>query len=154
MPTANIPTELKTPGRLKFKMNKSMELLNGVGRRKTSVARVYVFPGDKKESFIVNKKPLEEYFSDRQDLAKTIVAPMQLIGFDKSCRIKATVRGGGKKGQAGAVRLGLSRALSRLDEESRKKLRAAGFLTRDPRVVERKKPGRRKARKKEQYSKR
>ncbi len=137
-------------------MNKTMELIHGLGRRKSSVARVYFSPVVKagKREFIINKKPLEEYFSGRKDLINIVKSPLEFLGYDSPCRIKVTVRGGGISGQADAIKLGLSRTLARMDEESRKKLRVSGFLTRDPRVVERKKPGRRKARKKEQYSKR
>ncbi|MGM0568843.1 MAG: 30S ribosomal protein S9 [Elusimicrobiota bacterium] len=132
-----------------------METLQAVGRRKASVARVYFFPKAKgKNSFIINKKPLKEYFIDRKDMVRSILSPLKYLGFEGTYNIKVTVHGGGKKGQAEAIRLGLSRTLSQMDEQSRKKLRSRGFLTRDPRVVERKKPGRRKARKKEQYSKR
>ncbi len=136
-------------------MTKTMEFLQAVGRRKSSVARVYFSPSAKSKSeFIVNKKSVEEYFTGRGDLAKTAKSPLDFLGFDKPCLIKVNVNGGGNKGQSEAIKLGLSRALSQMDEETRKKLRSCGFLTRDSRVVERKKPGRRKARKKEQYSKR
>ncbi len=136
-------------------MTKTMEYLNAVGRRKSSVARVYFSPSaGSKSEFIVNKMPVDKYFSGRGDLVKTAKSPLGFLGYEKPCIIKVNVNGGGNKGQAESIKLGLSRALSQMDEETRKKLRASGFLTRDSRVVERKKPGRRKARKKEQYSKR
>lgn len=130
-----------------------MENISVVGRRKSSVARVHLFLNGKGE-IIVNKKPLEEYFSDRKDLVPDIKSPFEVSGRSNKFTIKVNVKGGGKKGQAGAVRLGISRALGQLDEESRRLLRSAGYLTRDSRMVERKKPYKRKARKSEQYKKR
>lgn len=131
----------------------SMENITSVGRRKTSVARIHMFPNGKGE-IIVNKKPFKEYFSDRWDLMDDILSPFAVTGVDNRFTIKINVKGGGKKGQAGAVRLGLSRALAQLDEKTSKTLRANGYLTRDARMVERKKPHKRKARKSEQYKKR
>lgn len=130
-----------------------MENISVVGRRKTSVARVHLF-SDGKGEIIVNKIPLEEYFSDRRDLIADMLSPFEVTGRNNKFTIKINVKGGGKKGQAGAIRLGISRALGSLDEETRRLLRSAGYLTRDSRMVERKKPFRRKARKSEQYKKR
>ncbi len=131
----------------------NMNDINAVGRRKTSVARVYLFT-DKKKSVTINKKSLEEYFCDRADLITEILSPFTILGRENTYRIKINVFGGGKTGQAGAIKLGLSRALASFDERTRKILRSNGFLTRDSRMVERKKPFHRKARKSEQYKKR
>jgi small subunit ribosomal protein S9 len=125
--------------------------LNGVGRRKTSVARVYLRPG--KGGWSVNGRGLDEYFPrhTHQAHAREPLEVAEVMGqFD----VKVTVRGGGKTGQAGAIRMGLARALLKHDEELRPALRQKGLLTRDARKVERKKPGRPKARKRFQFSKR
>jgi small subunit ribosomal protein S9 len=130
-----------------------MSEVHVVGRRKSAVARVHLFstgPG----SIIVNKKPYTEYFADRKDLIADLESPFKALGMENGHLFKVNVRGGGKTGQAGAIRLGIARALARLDETSRKILRSEGYLTRDSRVVERKKFGHHKARKSEQYSKR
>ncbi|MFC2061517.1 30S ribosomal protein S9 [Elusimicrobiota bacterium] len=130
-----------------------MNEIHATGKRKTSVARVHMFSGKEKD-FLVNKKSVGEYFDNRADLLEEINYPFKVTGIENNYLIKIRVEGGGKSGQAGAIRLGISRALSQLDEETRKILRSKGFLTRDARIVERKKPGRHKARKSEQYSKR
>ena len=122
-----------------------------VGRRKTSVARVYLRPGS--GNVIVNKKPLETYLPTeiRQRLATAALDLTELRGqFD----VIVNAKGGGLTGQAGATQLGIARCLVEYNEELRKPLRDAGYLTRDPRMVERKKPGQPKARKKFQFSKR
>jgi small subunit ribosomal protein S9 len=123
----------------------------GTGRRKTSVARVYLARGKGKIS--INNKPVDEYFgreTSRMIIRQPLVITDTLSTFD----INVTVAGGGDNGQAGAVRHGIARALVVYDPELRKTLRAAGFMTRDAREVERKKVGRHKARKGPQYSKR
>ena len=127
------------------------EMYRGTGRRKTSVARVYLRPG--KGEWKVNGRTLEEYFPR---LAHQLHATEPLILTEKAGMydVKVTVDGGGGTGQAGAIRLGVARALVALDGELRGKLRTAGMMTRDPRAVERKKPGRPKARKRFQFSKR
>ena len=122
-----------------------------IGRRKTSVARVFLKPGE--GTITVNKKPYKEYFA-RETLQMVVVQPLKLLEELKNYDIKVTCSGGGKSGQAGAVRLGIARALKELSEDNRKPLRVKGYLTRDPRMVERKKYGRHKARKKPQFSKR
>ena len=122
-----------------------------VGRRKTAVARVVLIPGAGKMT--VNRRPLEEYFPQetlRTDVLKPFTATQTAGKYD--CRI--TVEGGGPAGQAGAIRLSVSRALVALSEDHRSSLRAAGLMTRDPRMVERKKYGQKKARKRFQFSKR
>lgn len=123
----------------------------GTGRRKTSTARVFIKPG--RGQILVNRRPLDEYFG--RETARMIVRqPLAVAGLGNTFDIKVTVRGGGGSGQAGAIRHGIARALLEYDEELRSPLRAAGFLTRDAREVERKKVGLRKARKRPQYSKR
>lgn len=124
---------------------------NGVGRRKTSVARVYIRPGS--GNWAINGRPLEEYFprnTHQLHASEPLVATENEGVYD----VKVVVRGGGKTGQAGAVRLGLARALLKVDEEYRAALRPKGMLTRDPRKVERKKPGQPGAWKRFQFSKR
>jgi len=129
----------------------STEQFYGTGRRKTSTARVFLRPGN--GQITVNKKPLEEFFG--RDTARMITRqPLELVKLTDKFDIFATVTGGGTTGQAGALRLGVSRALTEYDENLRAELRVAGFLTRDARAVERKKIGLHKARKATQYSKR
>jgi small subunit ribosomal protein S9 len=123
----------------------------GTGRRKSAVARVWLKPGDGR--MVVNKRPLQEYFS--RAAHQTLVAqPLRTAGMEGKFDVMATVAGGGTSGQAGAVRLGIARALVSLDATSRPTLRKAGLLTRDPRVKERKKYGQRGARARFQFSKR
>ncbi|MBT8144417.1 MAG: 30S ribosomal protein S9 [Gammaproteobacteria bacterium] len=123
----------------------------GTGRRKTSTARVFIRPGS--GDIVVNKKPLDEFFG--RETARMIVRqPLQLVDVENKFDVTVTVSGGGTTGQAGAIRHGLTRALMEYDEELRKPLRVAGFVTRDAREVERKKVGLRKARRATQYSKR
>jgi len=127
------------------------EQFYGTGRRKTSTARVFLRKGT--GQIIVNKKPLEEFFG--RETARMITRqPLVLTETAEKFDIYATVAGGGTTGQAGALRLGVSRALTEYDENLRSDLRKAGFLTRDARAVERKKIGLHKARKATQYSKR
>ncbi|WP_226645647.1 30S ribosomal protein S9 [Microbulbifer variabilis] len=123
----------------------------GTGRRKTSTARVFIVPGEGKIS--VNGRTLDEYFG-RQVARMIVRQPLEKVDMVEKFDIIATVKGGGSFGQAGAIRHGLTRALMQYDEELRQPLRAAGFVTRDAREVERKKVGLRKARKKPQFSKR
>ena len=122
-----------------------------VGRRKRSVARVLLRPG--KGQWSVNGRSMEEYFP-RPTHQIRVVEPLKVVGLDGSFDIMIRVRGGGLTGQSDAVRMGLSRALVVHDEEFRAPLRERGMLTRDARKVERKKPGRPKARKRFQFSKR
>ncbi len=128
-----------------------MELVNTLGRRKTAVARIYLSEG--KGNITVNKREFTEYFPSLT-LQYIVMQPLNLIGVSENYDIKVNLDGGGPKGQAEALRLAISRALVEIDAESRKELKAAGFLTRDPREVERKKPGQPKARKRFQFSKR
>ncbi len=128
-----------------------MEVINAVGRRKSAVARVYLSEGTGK--VVVNNKEFKEYFTTGI-LQYIVLQPLSLLEVADKYDVKVNLDGGGIKGQAEAVRLGITRALIEADAESRGKLKAAGFVTRDPREVERKKPGQRKARKKFQFSKR
>lgn len=126
-------------------------MINTIGRRKTSVARIYMTPGS--GQITVNNKAIEVYFPF--DLHQIVVKqPLTLVGVEGSYDVKINVDGGGIKGQAEAARMAISRALCEFDAEHRGPLKKEGFLTRDPRMVERKKPGRRKARRRFQFSKR
>ena len=126
-------------------------LSNGTGRRKTSVARVYIREGA--PGIKVNGKNLDEYFP-LETLRDIIKMPLQVTSNEDKLNILVNVRGGGINGQAGAIRHGIARALVELDETNRSSLKANGFLTRDARMVERKKYGQPGARKKFQFSKR
>jgi len=123
----------------------------GTGRRKSSVARVRIRPGSGK--VVVNKKALDEYFRRAQD-RKAVVAPLKAVDCENLFDIFINVKGGGTTGQAGAALLGVARALKTYDDSYLQALRDSGHLTRDPRMVERKKPGQRGARRKFQFSKR
>lgn len=123
----------------------------GTGRRKSSSARVYLTPG--KGDITVNSRTIEQYFG-RETSRRIIRQPLEATDTDKQFDINVKVKGGGANGQAGAIQLGIARALLTYDNEFRASLRNGGYLTRDAREVERKKVGLRKARKKEQYSKR
>ena len=127
------------------------EIYRGTGRRKTSVARVYLRPG--KGEWKVNGRTLEEYFPRSSHQLHTS-EPLNVVEKAGQFDVKVTVDGGGETGQAGAIRLGIARALVQMDGDLRATLRQHGMLTRDPRAVERKKPGRPKARKRFQFSKR
>ncbi len=124
----------------------------GTGRRKTSVARVFLTSGGEGQIF-VNDKSLDDYFG-RKTARMVVRQPLEKTDMLKTFDIKVTVKGGGMSGQAGAIRHGITRALLEYDDEYRKELRAAGYVTRDARKVERKKVGLRKARKRPQFSKR
>jgi small subunit ribosomal protein S9 len=132
-------------------MATTVQQYHGVGRRKTSVARVYLRPG--RGAWEINGRPLENYFP-RTSHQQHAIEPLDATENTGTFDVKVVVRGGGKTGQAGAIRLGIARALLVLDPEYRPTLRQKGMLTRDPREVERKKPGRPKARKRFQFSKR
>lgn len=128
-----------------------MEVVNTIGRRKSAVARVYITPG--KGKIVINDRELKDYFTT--DILQYVATqPLTLLGLRESYDLKVNLDGGGFTGQAEALRMGISRALIEIDPEYRPKLKQAGFLTRDPREVERKKPGRPKARKRFQFSKR
>lgn len=123
----------------------------GTGRRKTAVARVRLVPGNGK--VIINDKPMEEYLPNKT-LRLIVMQPLELVGMTGRFDVIARVHGGGISGQAGAIRLGIARSLVKSNPDLRRQLRRAGFLTRDPRMKERKKYGLHKARKAPQYSKR
>jgi len=122
-----------------------------IGRRKTSTARVYMRPGSGR--VIVNRRSLDEYFK-METRRRVLLSPFEVTETSGMYDLVVNVRGGGLTGQSEAIRLGASRALVQADEERRKALREAGFLTRDPRMVERKKYGQPKARQRFQFSKR
>ena len=129
----------------------SSEIHYATGRRKTSSARVYLKKG--KGNILVNDRKLDEYFG-RKVAQMLVKQPMELVELSEKIDLDVKVKGGGSFGQAGAIRHGISRALTSYDEELRPQLKKAGLLTRDPRRVERKKPGLVKARKSKQFSKR
>lgn len=128
-----------------------MELINTIGRRKTSVARLYLKPGN--GQFFINDRELKEYFP-AQILQLIVQQPLETVAENGKYDLRVNVKGGGLTGQAEAIRLAISRALVELAEENKSPLKKEGFLTRDPRMVERKKYGRRKARRRFQFSKR
>lgn len=123
----------------------------GTGRRKSSVARVRIRPGEGK--MLINKKALDDYFDRKQD-RNAVLAPLQTVKAEKTFDIFVNVKGGGTTGQSGATRLGIARALKNFDPNLVQPLRDGGHLTRDARMVERKKPGQAGARKRFQFSKR
>ncbi len=127
------------------------EVINAIGRRKAAVARVYVAAGA--GNIIINKKDLQNYFPS-SILQFIVKQPLAKLGVVEQYDIKVNLKGGGYKGQAEALRLAIARALVKIDAENKPALKAEGFLTRDARVVERKKPGQPKARRRFQFSKR
>ena len=128
-----------------------MEVVNALGRRKSAVARVYVSEGTGK--ITINKRDLAEYFPSTI-LQYVVKQPLSTLGVEEKYDIKVNVYGGGFTGQSQALRLAIARALVKINADDKKALRAEGFMTRDSRVVERKKPGRPKARRRFQFSKR
>ena len=128
-----------------------METVHTIGRRKASVARIYVTKG--KGTISVNGKDIKEYFP-LETLQYKLNQPFKVINQEGKFNVKVKVNGGGINGQADAIKLAIARSLCEIDTENRSALKAEGLLTRDPRVVERKKPGQKKARKKFQWVKR
>jgi len=128
-----------------------MESVNAVGRRKAAIARVFVKEGN--GNIEINKRPLDVYFSS-SILQYIVKQPLSTLGAEGKYDIHVNLDGGGYKGQAEALRLAIARALVKINPEDKPALRAQGFMTRDPRSVERKKPGQPKARKRFQFSKR
>jgi small subunit ribosomal protein S9 len=128
-----------------------MEVVSSIGRRKAAIARIYVSEG--KGEIIVNKRDYKEYFPVEQ-FQYIIQQPLKLVDSQTKFDIKVNIKGGGSKGQAEALRLAIARALVKINPENKEKIKGNKLLTRDPRVVERKKPGRPKARKRFQFSKR
>ncbi len=123
----------------------------GTGRRKTAVARVRLVPGD--GNIVVNDRDVQDYFN-RKSLIQDLMSPLELTNTTDNLDVLVNVNGGGLSGQAGAVRLGIARALLKVDGDYRKPLKDAGYLTRDSRMKERRKYGHKKARKSPQFSKR
>ncbi len=132
-------------------MAKSTQKFYGTGRRKSSVARVYLVPGTGK--ITINKRDIDEYFG-LETLKVVVRQPLVATGTEGKFDVQVNVKGGGYTGQAGAIRHGISRALLEADAENRPALKAEGYLTRDPRMKERKKYGLKKARRAPQFSKR
>lgn len=130
----------------------AIEQFWGTGRRKTSVARVRIIPGGE-GGIVVNKKPIDDYF-DRSDHVQIARRPIEHVEKVGEFAVHVNVRGGGNTGQAGAISHGLARALVKADESLKPSLKKGGFLTRDPRMVERKKYGQKGARARFQFSKR
>ena len=128
-----------------------MEIIKTIGRRKTSIARVYVQPG--KGVFKINDRELNNYFTS-EILQTTVKQALVIAKQEGNYDVTVNVEGGGVKGQAEAIRLGIARAMVKVSDENKSPLRKEGLMTRDSRMVERKKPGRRKARRKFQFSKR
>ena len=128
-----------------------MEVINALGRRKSAIARIYVKEG--KGQITINDRELDKYFAEER-LRFIVKQPLTLLSKEGDFDIKINLTGGGIKGQAEAVRLAIARALVKMDEENKSPLKKQGFLTRDQREVERKKPGQKKARKRFQFSKR
>ena len=128
-----------------------MEVVNALGRRKAAIARVYVKEGSGK--IVINKREINSYFPSSL-LQYVVKQPLNKLGVAELYDITINLQGGGFKGQSEAARLGIARALVKIKPEDKPALRAEGFMTRDPREVERKKPGRPKARKRFQFSKR
>lgn len=128
-----------------------MQYFDAIGRRKNAIARVRLTPGTGKR--IANDEQMKSYLS-RETLEMIVEQPLKIVGLSDKIDINVNVSGGGLSGQAGAIRLGISRALIKYDEELKTILKKNGFLTRDPRMVERKKKGQPKARKRFQFSKR
>jgi len=128
-----------------------MDTIHAIGRRKASIARIYLKKG--KGSIMINKRDYKEFFPV-DGLQKRLIQPFTVLDLEGKFDVKVNVNGGGNTGQADAIKLAISRALCELDAENRPALKAEGLLTRDPRVVERKKPGQKKARKKFQWVKR
>ena len=128
-----------------------MDTIHTIGRRKASVARIYLNKG--KGAITINKKDYKDFFPV-EGLQKKVLQPFSILDLEGKFDVKVNVNGGGNTGQADEIKLAIARALCELDLENRPALKAEGLLTRDPRVVERKKPGQKKARKKFQWVKR
>lgn len=128
-----------------------MDVINSIGRRKAAIARIYLNEG--KGKVTINQRELEDYFPSKI-LQYIVLQPLNLLEVSDKYDIKVNLDGGGIKGQAEATRLAIARALVKINPEDKSALRTNGFITRDPRVVERKKPGQPKARKRFQFSKR
>jgi len=146
-----IPTKLKNQKHWSYSIEMAEQLIQATGKRKTAVARVWMKPGS--GTITINKRAFEEYLTREADRT-LVIEPMEVTGTVGKFDIKVNVRGGGISGQAGAIRHGIARALVEVNPEFKDLLRRGGFLTRDPRMKERKKYGQRGARARFQYSKR
>lgn len=145
-------TKTKTGTKTKGPAVPEGKYLYGVGRRKTATAQVRLYPAKKDLVHLINRRPFDEYFPEA--FRKDVSSPLTVAGLAEEFVVSATVKGGGPHAQSEAIRLGVARALLVKDEALRAVLRAEGFLTRDARSVERKKPGLKKARRAPQWSKR
>jgi len=134
-------------------MTENQYYYEAVGRRKTATARVRLYPAGETPEIVVNGKTVTDYFPRLAD-QKSLIEPLRLTETESQFNVSVIVKGGGITGQAGAVRLGIARALIKVDETLRAPLKKEGFMTRDPRAKERKKPGLKRARKAPQYTKR
>lgn len=150
-PKVDAPVGAPKPARKPVKKPDKGSFYWGTGRRKSSVARVRIKPGEGK--LLINKRELSDYFAREQD-KKAVLAPLKAVEGEKAFDVFVNVRGGGTTGQSGAARLGIARALKSYDENYIQPLRDGGHLTRDSRMVERKKPGQAGARRRFQFSKR
>jgi small subunit ribosomal protein S9 len=150
-PKIDAPTGAPKPERKAAKKPDKGSYCWGTGRRKSSVARVRIKTGDGK--LLINKRQLSDYFAREQD-RQAVLAPLKVVEAEKAFDVFVNVRGGGTTGQSGAIRLGIARALKSYDENYILLLRDGGHLTRDGRMVERKKPGQAGARRRFQFSKR
>ncbi len=146
-------TKKKVATKAAPKAKEALRYLYAVGRRKTAVAQVRLYPVDQAEETVINKKTALAYFGT-QALVTEALAPLKLAGLEAAFTVTVLVRGGGLHGQADAIKLGVARCLVKHDALLRPTLKAQGFLTRDARAVERKKPGLKKARRAPQWSKR
>ena len=134
-------------------MTENQYYYEAVGRRKSATARVRLYPAGETPEIVVNGKAVSDYFPRLMD-QQSLTAPLRLTETENQFNVSVLVKGGGITGQAGAVRLGIARALIEADETLRPSLKKGGFMTRDPRAKERKKPGLKRARKAPQYTKR
>jgi small subunit ribosomal protein S9 len=157
MPVKKTVKKEKAAPAVQEKKEVKLKYFSSIGRRKAAIARVRLFDVAQKkeadEAIVINEKPMKQYLT-LSDLQEIVEAPLQATGTGDKFILKIQVKGGGIRGQAEAVRLGVARALVKYKEEFRKTLRDLGYLTRDARVVERKKAGLRKARRAPQFSKR
>ena len=154
--TLEIEKEIEEPKtEISFPLIEKGKYIEGIGRRKRATARVRIWRNDSNKDFniVINDRDYKDYFKTIE-FQKIVEAPLKKIKAQKIYKVTVKVTGGGPRGQAEAIRLGLSRALVLLNSEWKSKFKKAGFLTRDPREVERKKYGKRKARKEEQWQKR
>lgn len=135
-------------------VNNKEKYFYATGRRKTAIAKVRVYEKGDKPGVFVNEADSEKYFAENKSLVEKVYAPLTTLGLKDKYTISVKVLGGGIVGQAEAIRLGISRALVLINEEFRKDLKVKGYMTRDPRQVERKKPGLKKARRAPQWKKR